>query len=197
MSPLHYGPSDINNPRYLPFAHVPESFWLTKVLLFDYDWIIREVAVENRVMPDHPEIHNSVEGLKETFTTLRRFEIRLGITSNLNQETVISELSRLKLADDFDCIRCLGDTKNPKPTTELHMAALETLGVRPARALAFETSEEGVMAAKTAGIFCVTMGKMPKGDYVLKSLLEKPILHVLEEIDRLNRSHQGLDLRKA
>ncbi len=194
MSPLHYGPSDINNPRYLPFANVPESFWLTKVLLFDFDWIVREAAEDNRAMPDHPEIQTSSEDLKKTFLTLRGYEIRLGITSNLKQEIVIPELSRLKLADDFDCIRCLGDTSNPKPFAELHMAALETLGVRPARALAFETTEAGVKAAKTAGIFCVTMGDSPKGDYVLKSLLERPILHVLEEMDRLNRSCQSLNV---
>ena len=44
MSPVGFGPSDINNPRNVQWGMVPESFWLTKVLIFDFDWIAREVS---------------------------------------------------------------------------------------------------------------------------------------------------------
>ena len=48
MSPVTYGPSDINNPRGYPFVGpVPESFWLTKALLFDFDWVVREAQNPN------------------------------------------------------------------------------------------------------------------------------------------------------
>ncbi len=188
MSPIGFGPSDVNNPHNLHYTHVPESFWMSKVLIFDFDWIVREVANAKRVMPDHMDIQATLEGLIETFFTLRKFEIRLALTSNLPVEKVIKELSRLQLANDFDCIRCSDEVKNLKPSPDLYIVTMETLGIRPYKAIALETSQAGVDGARAAGIFCVSMEGCPKGDYVLKSFMEKPILHMLEEIDRLKRA---------
>jgi beta-phosphoglucomutase-like phosphatase (HAD superfamily) len=188
MSPVSFGPSDVKNPNNLQYAHVPESFWVTKAILFDFDWILREVSNPNRAMPDHRDIHSTLDGLKETFQLLRKFEIRLAITSNLKQEAVISELSRLNLASDFDNIRCFEDAKELKPHSELHLFTMETLGVRPLKAVAFETTLEGVRAAKASGVFCVGTPELNgESDFHLDSLIEQPILILLEEIDRLKR----------
>jgi beta-phosphoglucomutase len=188
MSPLAYGPSDIVNPRFTPFAGmVPESYWLTKVLIFDFEWVPREVSRPHS-MPDHVDALSLQAGLKDTFRMLRSFEVRLAMTSNHTQKTVVAKLHELNLAEDFDCIRCAEELPSFKPSPDLHINVMETLGVRPIKAIALETAPEGVQAAKAAGIFCVGTPELHgEVDYHLKSFTEHPVLHLLEQMDRVKR----------
>jgi beta-phosphoglucomutase-like phosphatase (HAD superfamily) len=194
MSPVSYGPSDIVNPRGTPFAGmVPESFWLTKVLIFDFDWIIQEIKQGAHPMPDHPESKTLVSGLKETFRLLRAFEIRIAMTSNKRLKTVVEELHRFGLAEDFDCIRCAEELPSLKPNPDLHLNVMETLGVRPVKAIALETSHDGTQAAKAAGLFCVgTPDLNGNADFHLTSITEQPIIPLLEQMDRLKRRQLGV-----
>jgi beta-phosphoglucomutase-like phosphatase (HAD superfamily) len=187
LSPINFGPSDVNNPHNLFYAHVPESFWITKALIFDLEWIRREMAQAERTMPDHLDFKTTLRGLRETFLNLRRYEVRIAMTSNLSSDEVVRELSRLDLAHDFDSIRCKDDVKVLKPGTELYQITLDTLGIKPFKTVAFEVTPEGVAGAKAAGIFCVTPPGCPVGDLVLNSFLERPILHLLEDLDRMKK----------
>ncbi len=187
MSPINFGPSDVNNPHNIYYAHVPESFWVTKALIFDLEWIRREMAKAERAMPDHTELKLTVQGLKETFLNLRRYEVRIAMTSNLSSAEVVRELSRLELANDFDSIRCKEDVKVLKPGVELYQITLDTLGIKAPKAISFEVSPEGVAGSKAAGIFCVTPTSNPSGDYILNSFLERPILLLLEDLDRMKK----------
>ncbi len=192
MSPVSFGPSDINNPRHVPWGMVPESFWLTKVLIFDFDWIVQEATHGHRVFPDHLK-ETTLIALKETFKTLRSYEVRLGMTSNLTQSEVVQELHKFNLAEDFDCIRCAEELPAHKPNPALHINVMETLGVRPIRAIALETEPEGAQAAKAAGLFCVGLGDMTgEVDFHLRSFIEHPLLHLLEQLDRSKRKKLGL-----
>jgi beta-phosphoglucomutase-like phosphatase (HAD superfamily) len=194
MSPVSYGPSDINNPRGVPFAvPVPESFWLTKALLFDFDWVMREAQNFNYDKIDYPE-DSPVQALKHCFRLLRGFEVRLAITSNLAQSTVVQTLAEVNLTEDFDNIRCFEDVNELKPKTELHLLSLDMLGVKPARAVAFETTVDGVKAAQAAGIFCVGMppGVDGQADMKLDSFLSGPLLQLLERIDKAKKTKMGL-----
>jgi beta-phosphoglucomutase-like phosphatase (HAD superfamily) len=187
MSPVSFGPSDINNPRNVPWGMVPESYWLTKVLIFDFDWIVQEAAHGHRILPDHLK-EPTLIALKETFKTLRSYEVRLAMTSNLTQTEVVQELHKLNLAEDFDCIRCAEELPALKPSPALHLNVMETLGVRPIRTIALETDADGVKAAKAAGIFCVGTPDLDgEVDYHLKSFIEHPLLHLLEQMDRVKR----------
>jgi|SRR5579859_6221125 len=194
MSPVSYGPSDINNPRGTPFAGmVPESFWLTKALLFDMDWVARESRNPNYSKTHYPE-ESSLAALKHCLRLLRSFEIRTAVTSNLDQKTVVGELAKLHLAEDFDNIRCFEDVTELKPKTELHLLSLDMLGVKPLRAVAFETTEEGARAARAADIFCVGMPPNVDGqaDMKLDSFLGTSLLQVLEKIDQIKRKRLGI-----
>jgi beta-phosphoglucomutase-like phosphatase (HAD superfamily) len=192
MSPVSFGPSDINNPRNVQWGMVPESYWLTKVLIFDFDWVIREISHAHR-MPDHLDTSSLSVGLKETFRMLRSYEIRLAMTSNETQRKVVEELHKLNLAEDFDCIRCAEELPSLKPSPDLHINVMETLGVRPLKAIALEVAPEGVQAAKAAGVFCVGTPELNgEVDYPLKSFTEHPVLHLLEQMDRVKRKQLGL-----
>lgn len=188
--PVSYGPSDIINPRGNPFVGpVPESFWLTKALLFDFDWVIAESKNPNYNKKDY-EDPTPLTALKDCFRTLRAYEIRLSLTSNRKNNEIVPALHQLNLAEDFDNIRCFEDVKEVKPSPEMHELSMDMLGVKPWRAVAFETTLEGVQAAKAAGIFCVGMPPSVDGqaDMKLESFLEIPLIHVLEKIDRIKRA---------
>ncbi len=190
MSPVSYGPSDINNPRGTPFAGmVPESFWLTKALLFDLEWILRDAQNPHFNKTDYPG-ESPLAALKHCLRLLRGFEIRTAVTSNLDQKTVVGKLARLNLAEDFDNIRCFEDVTELKPKTELHLLSMDMLGVKPLRAVAFETDLDGVKAARAAGIFCVGMPPQVDGqaDMRMDSFLDKPLIQILEKIDQQKRS---------
>jgi beta-phosphoglucomutase-like phosphatase (HAD superfamily) len=65
---------------------------------------------------------------------------------------------------------------------------METLGIRPFKAIALETAPEGVQAARYAGLFCVTMrGQGLHADYELDSFTGEPLIFLLEKIDRVKR----------
>jgi len=188
MSPVSFGPSDVNNPHNLQWAHVPESFWMTKALVFDFEWVLEDSKISTYNRKDYPE-DTPHAALKHCFRTLRTYEIRLGLTSNRRQKQVVPELAYLNLTEDFDNIRCFEDVKKVKPDPELLLFSLETLGVKPVRAVAFETTAEGVQAAKAAGVFCVGLPHLKnQADLVLHSFIEEPILQVLERIDKEKRS---------
>ena len=115
------------------------------------------------------------------------------MTSNLTQSEVVQELHKFNLAEDFDCIRCAEELPAHKPNPALHINVMETLGVRPIRAIALETEPEGAQAAKAAGLFCVGLGDMTgEVDFHLRSFIEHPLLHLLEQLDRSKRKKLGL-----
>jgi beta-phosphoglucomutase-like phosphatase (HAD superfamily) len=188
LRPVEFGPSDVKNPRGTPFAgSVPESFWLTKALLFDFNWILRDAANTRYHRAEYPEA-TPVLALKHCFRLLRAFEVRIALTSNLSQDQVVEELVRLNLAEDFDNIRCFEDVAELKPKTELHLLCLDMLGLKPRRAVALETDEAGVKAAKDAGLFCVGTPELgATADFTLGSFLESPLIQTLEKIDRKKR----------
>ncbi|HUO58893.1 MAG TPA: HAD hydrolase-like protein [bacterium] len=172
---------------------VPESFWLTKALLFELDWIIRDSQNPNFTKADYPE-EFPVAALKHCLKLLRSYEVRTAVTSNRDQKTVVGELVRLNLAEDFDNIRCFEDVTELKPKTELHLLSMDMLGVKPLRTVAFETTVDGVKAAQAAGIFCVGMppGVDGQADMTMVSFLGEPLLHVLEKIDKSKRIKFGI-----
>ncbi|HEY5038930.1 MAG TPA: HAD hydrolase-like protein [bacterium] len=188
MSPINYGPSDVHNPRGVPFGGmVPESFWMTKALLFDFDWVVQDSKNPNFTKEDYPE-ESPLAALKNCYRTLRNFEVRTAVTSNLAQKEVVASLAEMNLTEDFDNIRCFEDVTELKPKTELHLLSLDMMGVKAARAVAFETTIDGVNAAKEAKIYCVGKpGLEGHADMILNSFIEIPLLHVLEKIDRAKR----------
>ena len=174
---------------------VPESFWLTKALLFDFDWVLRDAQNPNYAKHDYPE-DSPLAALKHCYRLLRGFEVRLAVTSNLAQKTVVAELAKLNLTEDFDNIRCFEDVSELKPKTELHLLSMDMLGVKPVRTVAFETTVDGVKAAQAAGIFCVGMppGVDGQANMTLPSFTDAPLLHVLESIDKAKRVKMGIVL---
>src|SRR5581483_2469146 len=117
------------------------------------------------------------EGVIEYLKEAQRQRIALALASSSDQNWVMGHLSRLGLAECFHSIRTSNDVTHVKPNPELYELTLTFMGVTPDRALAFEDSPNGIMAARSAGIYCVAVPNS-----VTKNL---PLDHANERIESM------------
>ena len=96
-------------------------------------------------------------GVVEYLEEAHKLRIALALASSSHQEWIMGHLSRFGLADMFHSIRCANDVEKVKPDPELYQLTLQTMGVSPDRALAFEDSPHGISSAKAAGVYCVAV----------------------------------------
>ena len=96
-------------------------------------------------------------GVEEYIADAKRLGLRLGVASSSRRDWVEGHLTRLGLVQHFDAITCADDVERVKPDPALYLKAAERLGVAPSHAIALEDSPNGALAAKRAGIYCVTV----------------------------------------
>ncbi|HEV8297332.1 MAG TPA: HAD family hydrolase [Acidimicrobiales bacterium] len=81
----------------------------------------------------------------------------LAIASSSPRTWVDPHLDRLGLREHFGVVVTRDDVASAKPAPDLYLAAVAALGVEPRRAVAFEDSHNGCLAAKAAGLYCVAV----------------------------------------
>jgi len=69
----------------------------------------------------------------------------------------------------FHCVVTREDVDNIKPNPDLYVVALSRLGTSPDRAVAIEDSQNGVVAAKGAGMFCIAVPNQMTMDMPLEN----------------------------
>ncbi len=134
-------------------------------------------------------------GVAEYVRDGKRLGLGLAIASNASSSEVAAHLSRLGVADYFDCVSCADGTRPGKPDPAVYLAALASLGVDPERAIALEDSPSGVAAARVAGVFCIAVPSaltagldFSAADFVVDSLAEVGLPELLTHIERAESS---------
>lgn len=129
-------------------------------------------------------------GVRDYLREARELRLKIGLASSSDREWVHGHLGRLELLDYFDTIKCVEDTGAHKPDPAPYLAVLDTLGVSPARAVAFEDSPHGVASAKSAGMLCVAVPNsvtrrlgLNCADLVLDSLASLSLPELLARLD--------------
>lgn len=100
---------------------------------------------------------NARPGVIDYLDAAKTLGLRIGLASSSNYEWVSSHLERLQLLDRFDCIRTSDHVEHVKPDPALYLEAAKCLEVKPEECIAFEDSANGALAAKRAGMKCVTV----------------------------------------
>ncbi|KKI91565.1 hypothetical protein WQ54_14030 [Bacillus sp. SA1-12] len=100
---------------------------------------------------------NARPGVVDYLDAAKTLGLKVGLASSSNYEWVSNHLKRLNLLDRFECIRTSDHVQNVKPDPALYLEAAKCLGVRPDECIAFEDSANGALAAKRAGMKCVTV----------------------------------------
>jgi HAD superfamily hydrolase (TIGR01509 family) len=93
--------------------------------------------------------------------------LAIGLASNSSHGWVEPHLERLGLRDHFSFVACRGDAPSPKPAPDLYRLVLGQFGLTGPEAIAFEDSATGVIAAKSAGLWCVAVPNASTGHHDL------------------------------
>lgn len=119
----------------------------------------------------------TLPGVLKYLDTARQHGLRCAVASNAKHSHVDEHLDRLKIRHYFAAICCRDDVPRGKPEPFVYQEALIKLRVVATKALAFEDSPTGVLAAKRAGIKCIAVPspllhshEYPHADLVLRSL---------------------------
>ena len=121
-------------------------------------------------------------GILDYLEEATRRGLRTAIVSSSSNRWIDMHLSRLEHAIHWDAIVAANhDVARAKPRPDLYLEACELIGVAPAEAVAFEDSQNGVRAAKAAGIYVVGIPNdvtrelgLDEADLVLDSLADLP-----------------------
>lgn len=126
-------------------------------------------------------------GVVERIREARNLGLKLAIASNSSRSYVYAHLTRLGLLG-WDAL-CCGDEQPKKPDPALFAAAVRSLRVNPADAIAFEDSPAGVSAAKRAGLWCVAIPNpltaaldFGDADIRLASLADQTLRELIESL---------------
>jgi HAD superfamily hydrolase (TIGR01509 family) len=128
-------------------------------------------------------------GVEACFRDARALGFKIGVASSSPLQWVGPRLEKLGLARSLGCLRTRDDVERVKPDPALYRCAVEALGVQPHEAIALEDSENGVIAAKAAGLRCVAVPNemtrrlcFDRADLVIASLAAVPLREILRRL---------------
>ncbi|WP_219834583.1 HAD family phosphatase [Paenibacillus sp. R14(2021)] len=96
-------------------------------------------------------------GVEEYLKAAKELGLHVGLASSSSRAWVTKHLDQLNVAHYFDVVRVRDDVRKAKPDPELYRQVIDHFGISPQEAIAFEDSPNGALAAKAAGLYCVTV----------------------------------------
>jgi beta-phosphoglucomutase-like phosphatase (HAD superfamily) len=130
---------------------------------------VREYCTQFGLVVDHDQVVQQVDsafrrhraGIVEVTPVSmllreRPANIRTALVSGSTAADVTAVAQRLGLLDLFDALVTTEDVAQPKPAPDGYRLALDRLAQAPSRTLAIEDTDEGIQAARAAGIAYIT-----------------------------------------
>ena len=93
-----------------------------------------------------------ISGIPELLRSIKALGLKTAVASSSGIELIKLVLDRLGIAVYFDSITSGNDVKRGKPDPDVFLLAAERIGVNPRDCFVVEDSENGVKAAKSAGM---------------------------------------------
>ena len=107
-----------------------------------------QAHVETAGIPTKP-------GLTELLSFLRERQVPVAVATSSDRDYASVSLRAAKLEAWFDNVITGDEVVNGKPAPDIYIEAARRLGVPPARCVAIEDSDAGVLAASAAGMITV------------------------------------------
>jgi len=130
-------------------------------------------------------------GLFKLLNDLGDKGMTLAIASSAPRENVDIVLNALGIEDKFRAVVSGDDVERGKPSPDIFLLAAERIGIEPKNCLVIEDAQNGVEAAKHAGMTCIVVPNqftqdqdLSRADVVVQSL-EEINLKFIRSIDRL------------
>ncbi len=97
----------------------------------------------------------AIEGVTNLISEIKRKNLKIGIASSSPTEVIELIINKLGISHYFSAIVGGEGIERGKPAPEIFLKAAKVLNTKPAACLVIEDSENGVKAAKAAGMKCV------------------------------------------
>lgn len=144
--------------------------------LSEYDAMtLRNMADEIKEELINTDGYMEIDGAPAFVKSLKG-RYKLAVASSSYLKNIERNVNNLDIADCFDELVSGTQVKNPKPSPDIFLLAAERLGVNPNECIVIEDSENGVIAAKAAGMACVGFinensgnQNLSKADYLFES----------------------------
>ena len=122
----------------------------------------------------------AMPGAHQLISFFQNREVRLALATSSYMRLVNVVLEQLALSDAFEVVRSAQFEKRGKPHPDVFLTTAHRLNVAPERCLVFEDSPNGVQAALSVGMKCVSVPQqlykensvVHQADLVLASLSE-------------------------
>lgn len=151
---------------------------------FNLEYTVDELVVMSRkkyrehlnALPYIPEI----PGAKRFVKSLAKNGHPLALASSASPERIAFFLKEIGLTKYFPVIACGEDVEFSKPAPDIFLLAAKKLGVDPKNCVVVEDAENGVRAAKAAGMMCIAYNG---SDHNTDNLLETDL--IVKDFDKL------------
>ncbi len=112
-------------------------------------------------------------GLVELLDFLDEIKFTKAVATSSTRELATLELTAANLIDRFDALVCGDQIKKGKPAPDIFLKAAELLNAPPKQCLAFEDSNNGLLAAHNAGMTAIVVPDFVKPSEKTVSLAKK------------------------
>lgn len=127
------------------------------------------------------------KGLIELLEFLKERGIKMAVASSSSMERISRRLKQANISIDYFDSVIGGDLViKPKPDPQIYLKSCEVLGVDPARAIALEDSEYGIMSAAAAGMMAILIPDIKQPSEEVVNLAYKKFDDLTDVIDLLN-----------
>ena len=135
------------------------------------------------------EAQEPLPGVLDYLEAAQAAGFRIGMATSSSEGWALGHLQRLQIDHYFEVIHTAADVAHAKPDPALYRITAEALGIPPHQALALEDSQNGMLSAKGAGLYCaVVPNGMTEGldftgaDVRLNSLADKSLKMLCEQL---------------
>ena len=138
------------------------NIWELLIQEFQLEHDLDELVVRARAsyfsylteLPELPSIPGAVEFIEYCYQK----KYTLAIASSASPRRIDMFLEKIGVKDYFDIIISGDDVQHAKPAPDIFLLAAEKLNANPVDCIVVEDAENGVIAAKAAGMKCIAFG---------------------------------------
>jgi len=116
------------------------------------------------------------DGLISLLSQMKAAGLKLAVATSSSPEIVNILLNKCEIAHFFDAIVTTSEAGKSKPSPDVYLLAAKKIGVLPENCIVFEDSPNGLLAAKSAGMYCIVIQsnseliqQLSGADYLIQS----------------------------
>ena len=121
------------------------------------------------------------KGVREFLEHVSKLDIKLAVATSTGYDLAIKKLKNTDLYKYFEIVVAGDQVQNSKPDPEIYLTAAKKLGVDPKKCLAFEDSDNGTLAAHSAGMTVIQIPDIVEVSDEVKALGHR-IIESFEEV---------------